>query len=914
MAFGIQTKGQVFGGNPSTTKWKQIGNDTFNIIFPSYRLQDAQKIVPLLQWQSRYNTNIGAKVKRVNIVLQSDVTYSNGYVGLGPFRSEFYLMPPTDPFALGSQDWTSNLAIHEYRHVQQYNNFNVGLSKTVGTIFGQNGRALFNALSVPDWFFEGDAVYNETKLSKQGRGRLPLFMNDFASLFLDGKNYPYQKVRNGSYVDYVPDHYALGYILVAYGYEKYGAGFWEKVTKDAAAFRSIVYPLQNSVKRYAGVDFSTFVANAMAFYKSQMPRKEIDSSQFLLPKVKHDIVDYKFPIVQDNKIFSFKNSRTKVPSFIFLDSLGEHRVATSAIAYDNYFSSNGKEIVYSSLQPDIRWGNREYSSVRILDINKGKERKIGNNERWFMPDISTTGDSLLVVDMNQEGRSSVSLLSRNGVLLDSIHPESILLVTYPKFYKDGFYFFGRNKTGEMGIFYFNFLSKDYKVIVPLSNKLLGYPNLQNDTLFFSCSANGTDKLCTYIGNSNKLYDVAKYPTGIYGGGKWNNKLVGSVFTAEGYKLAQLQSDWKQDQQLAKDSLRLLYFKQATGANDLLDKSFTGTTLHEKNYSKWTNPFSFHSLQPDWDDPNYTISLYGQNILNTVESQVYYNYNRNERYSSVGFSTMYGGWYVMPIFNISETFNRNIALSNGSLAKWNELNTNIGAQLPLNFTGGKMYRYLTLQSTINTNYIQWQGSAARVFNNRAFNYWNNTVSFSLYSQQAMQQIFPNLGVAISSNLKTGFTAKAYQMLTVGNVYLPGILPTHSVVLNAAYMYRDTLRNYSYSNGFPISRGYYTINYPRMWKLGINYHFPICYPDLGVGNLVYFLRLRGNVFYDYSNLKSLRYRANYHLRTVGGELYFDTKWWNQETLTFGIRYSNMLDNKLTGTGRNRWEFILPIGLFK
>ena len=66
------------------------------------------------------------------------------------------------------------------------------------------------------------------------------------------------KLRNGSLKDYVPDHYNLGYLLVNYGYEKYGLDFWGKVTKDASAFKGLFYPFQKAIKRHAGVNYQTF--------------------------------------------------------------------------------------------------------------------------------------------------------------------------------------------------------------------------------------------------------------------------------------------------------------------------------------------------------------------------------------------------------------------------------------------------------------------------------------------------------------------------------------------------------------------------------------------------------------------------------------------------------------------------------
>jgi hypothetical protein len=102
---------------------------------------------------------------------------------------------------------------------------------------------------------------------------------------------------------------------------------------------------------------------------------------------------------------------------------------------------------------------------------------------------------------------------------------------------------------------------------------------------------------------------------------------------------------------------------------------------------------------------------------------------------------------------------------------------------------------------------------------------------------------------------------------------------------------------------------------MYKVGVNYHFPICYPDWGVGNMVFFQRIRGNVFYDYTNARA---RLNGTLtdiknRSTGGELFFDTKLWNALGASVGVRFSHLLDTDLNNPGaKNRWEIIIPIGL--
>ena len=214
---------QRFGGNPLSQKWKQIDTDTVRVVFPAGHEQQAVNIASIIHGLQQRNSNsLGNSLRKVSMVLQHRTLISNGYVGLAPFRSELYTTAPQNAFNLGAADWLSNLAIHEFRHVQQYSNFNKGLSKLASLILGEEGQAVANATSIPDWFFEGDAVYTETQYTRQGRGSLPKFFSAYQSLHFANKQYSYMKLRNGSFRHFVPDHYDLGYLLVAYGRKKYG--------------------------------------------------------------------------------------------------------------------------------------------------------------------------------------------------------------------------------------------------------------------------------------------------------------------------------------------------------------------------------------------------------------------------------------------------------------------------------------------------------------------------------------------------------------------------------------------------------------------------------------------------------------------------------------------------------------------
>ena len=138
-----QSFSQVFGGDPPSIKWKQINTPLSRVIFPQGLDSVAGRITNIISFIKQPSTEtIGNLSKKVNIVLQNQTTVSNAYVSLGPFRSEFFLTPEQNSFDMGSLPWPDQLTIHEYRHVEQYNNFNVGLSKVMRDIFGEEGQAL----------------------------------------------------------------------------------------------------------------------------------------------------------------------------------------------------------------------------------------------------------------------------------------------------------------------------------------------------------------------------------------------------------------------------------------------------------------------------------------------------------------------------------------------------------------------------------------------------------------------------------------------------------------------------------------------------------------------------------------------------------------------------------------------------
>ncbi|GAC1438427.1 MAG: hypothetical protein NVSMB63_01980 [Sediminibacterium sp.] len=731
------------------------------------------------------------------------------------------------------------------------------------------------------------------------------------------------KMRNGSYKAYVPDHYDLGYLLVAYGRKQYGDDIWRKITDDAVRFKPLFYPLQGAVKKYTGSTFPVFVDNVLAYYRQQWntAKQEMPAPEWLTATSKNNVVSYKYPYhTPDGSLIVLKSSYRSIPAFYRLaPDKREEKIAVRAIVADDYYSYNNGKIVYAAYKPNLRWAYREQSQLTVLDLASGEEKRVGKPARYFSPDISHDGKLIAAVISQSDTAQLVLIDAADGKLIRN-ERQADAVYSYPKFSKDdaSLYWVTRKNNGEMAIAKQTTAGGPVMELMPFTNRIIGFLQVQGDTLLFSTTYRNRDELWAIVDGREEKgpYRLASYATGLYQGTlTGDGNLVSAAFTADGYRLASFKPLWERREW--RNELTDLYVADAYQPKDhsALD-SLPARVFAVSKYPKGFNLSNIHSWRPYYSQPEYSFTVYGENILNTYHSEISYTYNENEGSSKIGYSGIYGGSYLQPLLGLNQSWQRSAVLSNGTAVNWNEFSAYMGLRLPLNLTGGRQYRYLSLQSTLNTEVTKWTGAAMRLFNDRKFNYLESVLTYQGQVQQAVQHIYPRWGQRLLvqyRNVINYFTA--HQLLLSGTLYLPGLASTHNLVFTAALQTRDTLQQYFFTDNFPFSRGYHHVDFPQQWKLGVNYHFPVAYPDWGFGNIVYFKRLRFNAFYDYTEGKSLRTGRLYPFGTAGGELYLDTRWWNQQPLSFGVRYSHLLNSEFSGTANSgTWELILPVTLFR
>lgn len=924
---GFSANAQMFGGNPTSLKFYQLNTDTVRVIFPKSLEKQAREVAWLQHQLVKGNgATLGAQHRKFNVVLQNQTTASNAYVGAAPWRSEFYMMPDLSSLQSGALPWHQYLALHEFRHVEQFSNFNRTIPKLAGIFFGQEGQAVAMNLAVPEWFWEGDAIWQETMSSQQGRGRLPSFFNSYRSLWLAKKSYSYQKLRNGSFRHFIPNHYDLGYLLVGYGREKYGNDLWTKVNNDALDFKKIVFPFQKAVKKYTGAEYKQFVNDAFNWYKEKM---QVESESFfktmqpVIKAQKNNVTNYLYPVEEaDGSVLVLKTAYRQVPTWVRIHTNGyEEKLRVKDITEDQYYSYRNGKVVYTAFATDARWGWKTYSVLKIWNPAVNAVTRITSKTRLFQPDLSPDLATVVAVNATTDQHTNLQLIAVNdSTKTDLPNPEQYVY-TYPKFTGDGTAVIAavRNAKGEMTLLQTDLSGKEQQLLFPFSNIVIGYVQVSGDTVLFTAPQNGRDALYMYHLQQKKLFRAADLPNGNYQASinAMSGNMLWNTFTADGYMLLkQKVSDLRLTEEAAPAPLAGLYVSTEKTIERTLLQNVKPLEGDVKRYRSGINLLNVHSWRPFTTDPDYGVTFFSNNILNTMVGEYTYNYNRNEGSHGLSASMTYGGLYPQIFAGGAQTWNRSQAINADTSLTWNTSNVNAGITLPFNFTGGLLYSRLTLSSSINAEQLNFTGIAKRLLNDRTINYTNSSVSWVSQTQKAYQQIYPKFANVFSARYRRTVNGQqGSQLLLNAGLYLPGLFRNHSVVLFASVFTRDTLRGGLFSNNLSFARGFNAVNLPRMWRVSANYHFPIVYPEFGVANLIYFLRVRGNLFYDYTQARSLRTGREFPFESAGSEIYFDTRLWNVQPFTFGIRYSRLLTTDVLAPSKNpnQFELILPIELF-
>ena len=409
-----------------------------------------------------------------------------------------------------------------------------------------------------------------------------------------------------------------------------------------------------------------------------------------------------------------------------------------------------------------------------------------------------------------------------------------------------------------------------------SFNVVGYPSISNGVIYYTASYGGNDDVFALRMSDNTIFKISDGPLGNYNVNVAGGKITWSSFTAEGYQLKQMNEKdikWIEISKAVATTLDVKFQTETKAAvGDVLNGKALQRQFAVSDYKKSTKLINLHSWRPNYSDPIFSYSIYGENVLNTLQTEFYYQYNQNDRTNAVGVNAVYGALFPNIVLGTEYTFDRSTVIGS-RLRQWSQLDSRIGLSIPL-----------------------------------------NSISWSQQIQRAVQHIYPRFAYSLSASHRHAITTvKGSQFIANGSIYVPGFLSTHNLIFTGSFQQRDTLSQLVFSDRFAYSRGYEGRYFSRMWRLSANYHLPLLYPDWGFGNILYLQRIRANAFYDFTKVYSIDKSQTRNQRSVGGEIFIDTKWWNQYPLTFGFRASRLLDqDQFDGYKGMRYEFVLPVSL--
>ncbi|MCX6224580.1 MAG: hypothetical protein NTV01_07500, partial [Bacteroidia bacterium] len=162
-----QSQYYTMGSDPSAIKWNQTKVREFDLVYPQNEARLAGKFSGILNDIGEVITaSMQSTIRNMPVVIHPYAAFSNGSSILAPRRIELF---PKQPIALETNDFSSQLIIHEVRHFAQMEKLNAGITKAAGYILGDQAQSLVLGIHVPKWLLEGDAVLTETLLSHAGR-------------------------------------------------------------------------------------------------------------------------------------------------------------------------------------------------------------------------------------------------------------------------------------------------------------------------------------------------------------------------------------------------------------------------------------------------------------------------------------------------------------------------------------------------------------------------------------------------------------------------------------------------------------------------------------------------------------------------------------------------------------------------
>jgi hypothetical protein len=929
------------GQDPSSIKWRQINTKHFRLVYDSCYEAQAQRLAAIMDYTDTLSGNsLYQKPEKVSVLIHNHSAISNGLVVWTPKRMELYPVPPQDIYP---QDWFEQLSLHEWRHVSQISRTKRGFTAITNLLFGQQaqGSAI---MFMHQWFLEGDAVTTETALTNSGRGREPSFEMGTRALILENKKpYSFKKAVLGSFRDYIPDPYELGYLMVAYNRSKYGVKLWENVLDYDGKKTFTLFPFYFALKQNTGLSrtklYDLTFKELDSLWTSKSKEINYREIKTINLRTSNTYASYTNPcIYNDSIIIAEKSGIDDINRIVRIDmNTGLEKILfTPGPAVSNSLSIAGNNLVWSEIVHDIRWENRSYSVVRRLNLKTGKSKYVTKKTKYYSPVISTDSKIISAIETNIMGGNAIVLLSADdGKMISKFNSPGNSAIQTPS-WDDSARNLVMTLVGKDGksLVVLDTKSGIWNTIITPSYMNISEPHFFGKYILYKCGFSGIDNLYILNPGSHKSFQITSVKYGAFHPVVSANRqnIIFSNYTSHGFDIASIQIDsasWIPMDDVKNISLNLAEKVSAQEKEKFDPDKISHKTYPSKPYSKFTHLLYLHSWMPMYTNlinlgnfngtvlPGYM--LMSQNLHGTLVAyggQGFYNRNI---YSSIVISYK----AVFPVFQIAATDinkatrtsipGRDSTITDG--AKFS-----VGSYIPFNFSRGKYALMIvpkvaliyTKRSVIDLTTLEKKTDLFR------FAY---SLSAARLYDVSIKDIFPKFGESVfiyfSHPQKDRNSATGNYSYWNTKIYFPGIFNHQGIKISYIQEFQEVKKLLLESNllsprGFNNSVNYDTSMFSKLAVASLDYVFPVIFPDIQILKFIYLKSIAGTIYFEnaegklivrqnsnnrYKNFTSagLELTCNYHL------FYFPI------ILNTGIRIAYKPKN-------NQWvsEFILKMNL--
>ncbi|MDZ7897636.1 MAG: hypothetical protein U5N85_06355 [Arcicella sp.] len=873
--------------NPTSLKWSQIKTPHFRLIFPSQISMVGNRTANVLE--SVYqpvSQSLGVFPKPLSVILQNQTAVSNGFVTLLPRRSEFFTTPPQDINLLGTNNWLDLLAIHEFRHVVQYEKARTGAGKFYHFLFGNTALAAISNITVPNWFWEGDAVGAESSLTTSGRGRIPSFDMALRTQLLTNGAFSYSKAVCGSYKDFIPNHYVSGYYMTTYMKNKFGIDAWDKILKDTYADPPYPFSFSNNIKKNTKLKieqlYNQTFKDISEQWKAQVSELQETPAEFYKTNNPKYYTNYQYPqILADGKVLVLKTGLSDIAQLVVLDKESkEKKVLRMGILNDSgTLSVSGDKVVWAEFNYHPRWGQKDYSVIKMYDLKYDELKTITHKSKLTAPALSADASKIAAIENSADNKCSIVVLNiDNGSEIKRITNELNALYIHPRWSGNEEIYAVKLFDGKKTIVRINTEnSQETELFIPIDENL-AYPIKSGNYILFNSGITGIDNVFAFDLTTKKRYQVTNRKFGAFNPciSEDGKTLIFNDFNIKGHQVASMPFEPEKflafDEKLTKP---VKYFGQMVlqGAGENLLKTVPDSQYVVKPYSK-ANIFNIYSwgvvLNPT-DANSINFGVASQDLLNTTTISTGYTYNANENRGQFYANLTYAG--LFPVFNLNYTngeratefyVDRDNKLDSLRGDSWNQQQVVLGVSLPLNLTRSKYIQSMNFGVNAALTTISGYGLKERLSTlsyDGSLNSMIYTFSYSHLLKRAARDIAPNWGQTISlynRNLPFGGTLNGGLTAVQASIFVPGILRHHSLRFRGGYQYQSGFSTSSgtqnrnlYLFGSPIvfPRGHAYQAFENFQMGSVEYRLPLFDPDVTLGRFLYLRRFKANLFADF-----------------------------------------------------------------